>query len=212
MNASENGSTIGIREGLQTPQYYPEGYTIRDFDLPPTCHMVVDWAVPFIKYDLPQDPTMLMELQNSRSGPTAAHLNHGLLEIGRENHVDHQIAQHTMMTVDDAALGFRIGPRLHLYGNASENGGRRRRSADELGDILEQIVAIAPHDQEVDIRASLEQATETDPKEIRRFIGRIADINSRFDRPIITGLGLPATNGGTPEQYESIFTMFLMKF
>lgn len=202
---TESESLIGLREAMQTSQLYEKGYTMSDFRLPPTCHLVVAETVPFIENILPHHPTMIIELQNSRSGPSAAHTNKMLVDIGRSHNVASQIAQHTMLTVEDARFGFKIGPRLHLFGNASDNGGTRKRSVEELISRLEAIASNAPRDKQVDIRASLEQATETGIGDVIKFIQGIRRINEKYGRRIISGLGIPDTNGrATPEQYNRI--------
>lgn len=197
------------REGLQTPGSLPRfGWeSLRDPLLKPPCQLVESAAINLLG-ELTRRRDLSVELPNPISCPSAARMISRILITAQTLGIADRVPVHTRMKKEDFKLAIACGAKAgHLYGNSSNLAGEKGKSIDNLLENLSDIADDAYIGGVNHLRASLEQATATPVDKIAKFIAGVKKINDRFPRNVITGLGLPDTNGlATPDQYRNILT------
>lgn len=203
---------MGIRESTQSSGFslaenQRHAQALLASELPPPCHFIADRMLNFLP-QLQDRKDLYVEIPNPCSCPSAAQLGYLIfLEAGKLG-VLGQLATHVRFRESDVDLAALCGAkRVHLFGNSSngalENGSGR--SIKSLIDDLEIIARKAPTQGITDLRASLEHAPDTNIEKVVLFIRAINYLNRHLDIPVITGVGLPDTNGQADVlQYKKI--------
>ncbi len=139
--------------------------------------------------------------------PTSyAHMNSLLFLQAEIYDVSDRVAMHARLTEGDYAVVRASGAStLHVYGNGLKLIGNRYIGIDDWLNRVDKLADRGYQDGLLGMRASMEQATQMNHDDLRIFIKGLGLIQHTPGR-VLTGIGLPDTNGRSePQQWQDMF-------
>ena len=197
---------IGERESIQNPSYIEEERWDNPGLSPPA--KIIEDGVISLLFVIKEFPNCTVEFFNPASGPSSAKMVQRFMNVARQEGVENQTAIHTRMSLGDFNLAILCGAtNVHLFANSLKKIGGRLINIQEWLDRLDAISTLAYQAGLAGLRASLEQATETDTEDLVEFVNGVIAIRNKPGR-ILTGLGVPDTNGrANCEHYQQLFSI-----